>query len=107
MKKSKFVHYHHKRIPRKFRKDNQHYIVQSELPVIKRQELSDFRSHCEITRIRRDEYTTKCIQFDEEAKNIIQASNLSEEAAEKLQERWNSFTKGDIYMSILTTLNVK
>ena len=83
-------------IPKKFRKDNQHVVVQSELAVIKRQELSDFRSECEITRIRRDEYTAKCIQCDDEVKNILHTSNLSEDAVSKLQERWDNLINGDI-----------
>ncbi len=83
-------------VPKKFRKDEEHIVAESERPVRIKMEIDYFRSECEVTRIRRDHYTEKCTSFDNEHEEILRKSNLSEVAKTKLRERWNVVINEDI-----------
>ena len=83
-------------IPKKFRKDNQHVVSPSEVPVLRKMEIDSFRAECEILCIKRDEYTAKCITFDNELQNIIAQYDCSEVVKSKLHERWETLINEDI-----------
>ena len=55
-----------------------------------------FQTECEILRIRHDKTTGNIIKIDEEVGNVIDKSNISEEARIQLKERWQFCLNTDV-----------
>ena len=72
--------------------------VQEEFTDFRRKNKADFnrfQTECEIFKLRRDDLSNKMFQIDEEIEKYINGTQLSPEAKEKLQNRWNECINED------------
>ena len=82
-------------VPRNFRRDTYHMTSQAELHIINKADFNRFQTECEIFKLRRDDLSNKMFQIDEEIEKYINGTQLSPEAKEKLQNRWNKCINED------------
>ena len=82
-------------VPRKFHLDTYHVTSQAELHIIIKADFNRFQTECEIFKLRCNDLSNKMFQIDEEIEKYINGTQLSPEAKEKLQNRWNECINED------------
>ena len=91
-------------IPRKFRRDNFHVKSDAELTVLSKMEIQRFQSECELLCIRRDEYTKKLFDIDQDIEKFITNCKPSSEAhissnkRPKLGQRLPQLTFAEVFV---------
>ena len=67
----------------------------AELDIVNKSDINCFPAECEILKLRRDDLTNKMFHIDEEIEKYINESQVSPEAKQKLQNRWNECINED------------
>ena len=82
-------------VPRKFRKDKYDVRSAAEFEEVKKFELQQFKSSCEILRMRLDGYRNEVFQIDKRVEEFVKNQRMSAPAKTKALDRWKEVTNED------------
>ena len=83
-------------IPKEYRNDRYHVMSKQELNIVTKMDLKRFQGECEILKCRREEFLSRVKSIDEEYQKMIDESNVSQNASQKLVDRWQNLIKEDM-----------